>query len=804
LPLRIVVALACWMAAALVWAGSSEVVSLPIPGKRVKHWARLELESRWVGGSGYRPIKVTIINIPIGPTTGDRDFRVTLTPKGQYYMSSPEVHTQAVVEMPEGSSRGTAWIAVPQGAEWQNLVIEVREGGDRIEELCEAVTFNTNLNYGYQAYPDAIPSVLFIDKDTPPSEQRPSSMRAGPAVVGYDTFNLPDVVKWHEIVPNDQYNRVSTGPATSGERHSDATLLSAVAQMDRVEILPPKELPDQWLHYTSLDIIFVPLDDAMLTRRVNPAAWKAILRWATAGGTLVISGAGSQYERLSDVENLTAMVAEPPGADAVAGRGGWKRADSTFYNEGRVKVIDNAAQNTFGYSRTFVGPNGVMTTDADAANQSKTPVSKLPFVIRPYGTGRVVAMAQQDPLANPKFARNTDLMDPALEIATSGGPMGAAVTRARREFLLQHQESSSDDMSWLVNQLEPRNYMGYQRTGVSYRRHNGDYMTFLVPGTGLVPVWSFMVLISAFVIVIGPINYMLLKQSRRLFMLLVTVPLGAAVITCSLFAYAVVSDGLGVRVRARSYTGIDQRTGQMASWSRQSYYAGLAPSGGLTFPADAAVYPIDEHPITRGGGRQRMLVWNDDQQQLRRGYMSSRQTAQFMVLCAGHTQRRLVFQPPQNGAGARVVNELGTPIEHLILRDKDGAYYKGEDIAADAEAALAAETYDKCISPISVRFNQCAMNWPEGYNDNQAGGGLWGFTARPWDWQYNNGNNAGILPPSYTASILERELQRTSTYNTREMEKGTYVALVASSPEVPLGYARVKQQASLHIIEGRW
>ena len=104
----------------------------------------------------------------------------------------------------------------------------------------------------------------------------------------------------------------------------------------------------------------------------------------------------------------------------------------------------------------------------------------------------------------------------------------------------------------------------------------------LIPGVGSAPVNSFLVLISLFVVAIGPVNYFLLQRQRKLYLLLITVPLGAGVVTSALFIYALVSDGLGVRARARSLTRIDQTSGRTVSWSRQSYYAGLAPSAGMS------------------------------------------------------------------------------------------------------------------------------------------------------------------------------------------------------------------------------
>ena len=121
-----------------------------------------------------------------------------------------------------------------------------------------------------------------------------------------------------------------------------------------------------------------------------------------------------------------------------------------------------------------------------------------------------------------------------------------------------------------------------------------------------------------FVILIGPVNYLLCcVAGGDCTCCLVTVPAGAALVTAALFAYALISDGLGVRVRVRGLMEIDQRVGRTVSWSRQSYYAGLAPSQGLRFSERTAVYPdrsqsgwSDVADSRRPSGR---CVWDGDQ-----------------------------------------------------------------------------------------------------------------------------------------------------------------------------------------------
>ena len=124
------------------------------------------------------------------------------------------------------------------------------------------------------------------------------------------------------------------------------------------------------------------------------------------------------------------------------------------------------------------------------------------------------------------------------------------------------------------------------RHGMTPDTANAEFVKFLVPGVGLAPVTEFEILITVFVLVIGPLNYWILKRYKRLHLMVLTVPLAAALTTLALFGYAVVADGFATRVRAQSFTTLDQRSGEAACWSRLSYYSGLAPGKGLVMPTD--------------------------------------------------------------------------------------------------------------------------------------------------------------------------------------------------------------------------
>lgn len=779
-----IIALLCWanlLLSSSACAGTGGTFSLPLPNKKIKHKARLDLESNWVAGVGYRPVKVTIFNHPGVPTTFDRTFRVVLRPQG-YGGGDFAGSVQDYVEMSEGSASGSTTISVPQSMQWASITIDVYEDGARIPELSEPISFMTN-GRGWSGFAtEGMPSVLFIDADVPPRDKRESlviTQRSGTPIE--PTYLLPDIRQWQSLAPQPNYNGAQFNFPTFGklgDKPADSFTLLNVADNERVELLPPDELPESWLNYTCLDIVFISLADAQAMAKAHPKRWQALLDWTASGSTLVVSGVGADLKQLAQVEKLCKIPAGINLEDDAKDHPGWTLPNPEYALQG-LKVLYDQQAIIYGQRQYYNQDGTVRSADVPRIQNAST---KSPqFAFRDLGLGRVAAMANDEALGDPP-----------------------------------------NEMSWLLNQIEARNWISYQRRGISLQRNNGDFMNFLVSGTGRVPVISFLVLISLFSVVIGPLNYIFLKRQRRLFFLLVTVPGGAAVVTASLFAYALISDGLGVRLRSRSFARLDQTTGQLSLWSRQSYYAGLAPSGGLAFPADTAVFPFQEFPSSNIA--QRVLIWNEAQQQLRSGYLPSRTPAQFLVQRVVQSKAKLDVKPGTQSKPPQVTNQFGAKIERLVLRDRDGKYFHCGELAADGNVALSPvlpqDVQDsddagerekklhleflKIMQPFGYVYNETRPVPPDSYQMSEYSGNLWNFSDHGSRYNYYPQQyDRGLAPAIFATSILETELRR-CTMPTLTLKPGTYLVMLDSNPEMPRGYANVQEQAGLHLIEGRW
>ena len=558
-------------------------VTLPQGGMGVKPTSRLMLniDTRWVDSNGYRPVRVEAVNLLPGPwptpgaTTADRTFRIVLQPRAWMWGGGMQRVT-FFLEIPQGKTREQTTVAVPQNIGWGSFAIEVYEDGELLEDMSSKAVGIPTRNTRQST--EAAPAILIIDADAPGLDARESRIATGgpsPGPTppgGQPTPQLPDIRFLNGMFPDPSqgvptvplptpgglmFQQTENGeglnvvPSAKVEPADELTNLRWVQDLPRVEMLPFTELPSRWLDYTCLDMIFISLGDLRTLVRQHPERWQAIRQWLLTGPTLVVYDMPLDAPRLAELDELLRLPASPLRSSAGAA--------STAWNKPTARTADATIRG--------LQPGGqpVKLGKPQPPGQSlPPPPGQPPFLLRSAGLGRVVAMPTDQPLLQ-------------------GGVHGT---------------------SWLFNEVDSQNWAWYQRHGLSLSRDNRDFWNMMIPGVGRAPVTAYLVLISLFVLVIGPVNYFLLQRRRRLYLLLVTVPAGAGLVALVLLNYALLSDGLGVRVRARSVTLIDQREGQAVSWSRQCYYAGLAPRRACTFPRTRpSTRSCRSRSAGRGGGR---------------------------------------------------------------------------------------------------------------------------------------------------------------------------------------------------------
>lgn len=738
-------------------AGTGEVISLPM-GTAPKHGLRLDIDTYWVAANGYRPLRVTATNLLAGPTSPDRTIRVEVSPRS-WRWGETEPSVSFYIEIPEKTARVNQIVSIPQSARWRAISIDVFEDGQWLEDLSTETGVPMINPRNWMSWSEATPAILIVDSDTPPGANRQRSMAVpqliGPSARGPAATNrLPDVRYLAVLYPDPNNNNDLSYLRLESETTDDFTL-QVVDQMSKIEMLPPDDLPTKWIDYTCFDLTFVTWDDLELLVNKHPARWQAIRDWVATGPTLCV------YDMPLDSEHLRALERrlDLPPISQTGGESnddsGWSLPDDKRGSTEVIRGLEDVYENP--YRRGGADPSLVDILAAAGGLRQAAKPDETPFVSRDVNLGRVFALRTKEPF--------------------SPGAYG---------------------ISRLMNEIGNENWMWYRRHGMSLHRENQDYWNHMIPGVGRAPVTSYLVLISLFVVVIGPVNYYFLRKKKRLYLLLITVPIGAGLVTFALLNYALISDGLGVRARVRSYAEIDQTTGRAVCWSRQTYYAGLAPSRGLRFPTNTAFYTIEHHPNQRRRSSGRWIVW-DEGQRLTAGYLGARSTAQFLVVQSHESRGGLsIVEPPGEESTPRVTNNFSADIAKLVICDSAGRYHWAEDIEKGEQ-----------FEPQRIEPSEAAKRLRLAYDENRPALPA-GFDPRYYRSSFGFGRywwtdvDQGLPPPGLDQGVLERAVQRAIYTDAKAMKPRTYVAITKTSAEAPLGHEASREEASFHVIYGRW
>lgn len=712
-------------------AQSGGITTLPSPRVKNRSGLTMEVDTRWVDGNGYRPITIRVWPSLGGAAPADRTVQVSLT--FHEFPGNRRTRVATSIELQQGQVVAEKQIPAHASGVWHSQDISVTEDGRSWPDL--TVT-NRGFVRNYYEWDDASPTVLLVDDDAPAYESGVKTRTMSKE----DELRLPDFRALAGSLPVDYWNgSINQQSFRTVDATSDPELVTLATLLPRLDVLPSRSLPKNWLCLTGIDMMCISLDDLRTLATMDVERWSAVRRWLSTGTVLVVYGAGDEFEKLAELEQLL----DVPVLDADAPYRGWGPPD--------VKEYGKAAFDNSSYQLVQQRPVPLN----DKKTKTKTPPTPTPFVVRPVEGGRLVAYASDNPFPG-----------------------------------------NRDSWNWLLRSLTPNQWMWYRRFGFSMQRENEEYWNLLIPGVGESPVNSFLILISLFVMVIGPINYFYLQKRRQLYLLLITVPLGAFLVTGSLLTYAVLTDGFGVQSRQRNITQLDQRSQRAVSFSRQCYYAGLAPSDGLRYPADTAVLPLKFRPQVDAPGLRHTL-WGK-RQNLRTGYFRSRTTTQFLVVDSRRSEAQLKIGDPSPSGEVQVENLLGADIGRLVVRLDDGRYFATTTIADGESGSLEEVKSGDESEHWRELLGSHAPKYPEGFDPQQienAALHLFGI--------YAPGGGDPASSPTFQTSVAERAIVDHGARNLLNLPRRHYLAECKAGVEVPLG-TDAKPRKSFHIVVGTW
>ena len=730
-----------WMCRVLlvVCAGACQPAPLFAAGSestRRAHDLQIIFDWRWAGGAngGYYPLRIRLTNL-----AQKRAMRFEFAEMGGRDSRLPTVWRDIVIDQ-NATQQLTLAIPLVSSATYGQL--RVFDNGRELSDLSQHITLPEAQGGGADR-----PSLLVISP-SPASVVCTSFETALESLSAADGAS-PAVAGMYRV-------------ATTGTRSND------------FQVIAPQMLPESWIDYTALDIVAIPLASL---ETIPSEARSALLKWTSAGGTLIVYDVGRPASKSTDLLRLLDLAGRPPRSQA------WLPAAPALQKPiaiistgvapggaGMMMSMGGPVSST-GAIPTLVAPGGAATIAPGGAVPGTAPLEAFELANKAIWPVTPEAFSRIDFLAGQVFA-------------FPGNPFPGAPI----------------DWAWWLNSVNSKKLCWTNRNGLSSRQQNSEFFTFLIPGVGAVPVLAFVMLITVFAVIIGPVNYFVVWRRKQLYLLVLTIPAIAFITSAALFGYAMIADGFGVQSRLRSFTLLDQHSRTAVSFNRISLYAGLTPSTGLKFSPETAVYPIwPDHDGFESGS----IDWSETQH-MARGWLRTQTTAQFETIALRAERSRIDVTAAGPGM-IEVANGLAWDIDTLIVKDEAGRLYSARRLPAGATMKLSAASDDD-LKALATALAADALQAPPGaaavsdftsFNTSRRRA-MWG--AYPYNGQPQTPLNFGTSLLETHLKLLQNPGQEST--NGGGLGRRTYLATISQNPGIELGVEQTRPALGLHVLMG--
>ena len=198
-----------------------------------------------------------------------------------------------------------------------------------------------------------------------------------------------------------------------------------------------------------------------------------------------------------------------------------------------------------------------------------------------------------------------------------------------------------------------------------------------------IPTRGIVIIMLAFVVIIGPVNIIYLNRINRRTWMLWTIPAISFATTLLVFAYSLLREGITPDTRIAGITVLGQTSHQAATIGCEAFYCPLTPSGGLHFDFNTEATPLVNFDY--GSGTSREVDWTQ-YQHFQHGWVSSRVPEHFHVRKSETRRERI--QVLNEGGRLQVVNSLGAPIKTIWVTDASMNLFAANNIAAGEKGGL--------------------------------------------------------------------------------------------------------------------
>jgi hypothetical protein len=443
-----------------------------------------------------------------------------------------------------------------------------------------------------------------------------------------------------------------------------------------------KELPFDWRAYQRYDVVLMDVD-GMRRLIKQAAALRALQGWVLNGGTVVVYNAPTAEK-----------VAEDFGFGWCDGAENVKAIENAAYElQSTWRNMQAAAESLIGtYRQNIRGLEALIARGTDPNASSGAGESGS------FESGPNAPLVQLEKLEE----QRQGLASAEKSLATLDRELGYDGKQWSKQIRVQgvgagylvaikpskdRETPPSGHWSILATFLDDRASPTLRR-GVDPLMGDRRFARWTIPGVAQPPVYTFMGLLTVFVILVGPIAYRRTARYGRGYLMFAIAPALALLTTLAMFGYGILSDGFGTTARVRQLTWVDGRSGHAGERVRSTYFAGVRPTEGMRFAGTAEVMIYRESTGKSWEDLDRLstaylgnVTVDTDSQRLDATFLPSRQQRQFVTHAPRPDVGYLQLIPDPTGVEPPEVSSgFEFTLREAIIRDDQARYWAIENL----------------------------------------------------------------------------------------------------------------------------
>lgn len=507
-------------------------------------------------------------------------------------------------------------------------------------------------------------------------------------------------------------------------------------------------LPKRWIGYSCIEQIMIDSAD-FKTLALDAERFDALLQWVTMGGALIVTDCGEDF---NDLPAMMRCFKDRQSMDAAKMRL-YCPTDRLKSESEKLQEVQSAGKNYNSGTLRWDASDTVGKNFAD--NWVPQPVTAgkdggldlvrdTEVLLHRYGLGRVMFHAV--PLKN---LSDEKLLQACFLNLASG----------HKDNILGAKNAAGDCLEkWhLLN-------------------------------VGIAPIGLFMLVVVSFMTLIGPVGYSYLKINRKLHYQIWLVPLISALACLALLGYALISEGVGTKLRPTIFVELDQKQKVAATFARYSVYSSLQPPP----------YQFEDYQFATLENAQDLTPavyrWFDDGYGLSGGNASARNVHQVFVAAPVKTDSGIAIKnasDSESPASLSLTNNFKDHIKLLVVK-VDGELYFALDLAP-SETQLRAPAFGDEFSQSDEVKRVLRDRIPTNGQNYRFNGRRGFYNRRPSSYQ-----------KQWDVGVKRIEQFRSTSGIVENLEEGHYIAILDSITEVPSVVSNAREIDGSVIVHGKW